>query len=113
MLASHYVELSTLVQKNTSVKDIYSFDLFICLALLKQMRSDLLVKANNEIDFIEILRSNNQLFANNLIFTIQMAEDIYDKFCIKSNTTDDLDTKQIQHNSFTAQIKKLREIMFN
>ena len=50
MLASHYVELSTLVQKNTSVKYIYSFDLFICLALLKQMRNPLLNETKCEID---------------------------------------------------------------
>ena len=113
MLASHYVVLSTLVQKNTSVKYIYSFDLFICLALLKQMRNPLLNETKNEIDFIEILRNNSQLFANNLISTIQMAENIYDKYCIKSSSTDEIVSKIVQNNSFTAQIKKLREIMFN
>ena len=107
------VELHTLALKNVSVNDLYSFDLFICLALLKQMRNDFLQKATSETDIFEILRSNNSLLSRNLIKTFQLAEEIFEKYCLKThNLNDDEEMKNLPQN-FTAKIRKLSEMIFN
>jgi hypothetical protein len=102
-----------MVKKNISVKDLYSFDLFICLALLKQMRDDLLNKTHSEVDFIETIRKNNRILSTQLIETFHLAEEIFDKYCIKQSLPDENENKTNQKNSLTEKMRKLRELMFN
>ena len=102
-----------MVKKNISVKDLYSFDLFICLALLKQMRDDLLNRTHSEVDFIETIRKKNTILSTQLMEIFQLAEEIFDKYCIKQSLPDENENKSTQKYSFTEKITKLRELMFN
>ena len=84
-ICSHYLELHTSALKNVSVKSLYSFELFICLALLKHMRHILLLKVRNELDLYEIVRENKSLFALNYTEIFNSAEQIFEKYCGKIN----------------------------
>jgi hypothetical protein len=81
MLSSHFMELHTSALKNISVKNLYSFDLFICLSLLKQIREKLL--KNSDMELLEILQDNKNLFAQNYLFILENAQIIFEKYCIK------------------------------
>ncbi len=83
MLASHFLELHTSALKGVSIKSLYSFDLFICLSLLKQMRRDLLETATNEMELFQVLKENANIFAGNYKLTLKYAEEIFEKYCIK------------------------------
>ncbi len=83
MLASHFLELHTSALKGVSIKSLYSFDLFVCLSLLKQMRHDILERAINEMEIFQVLKENASIFADNYDVTLEYAEEIFEKYCIK------------------------------
>jgi len=87
MLASHFLELHQSSLKNVSIESIYSFDLFICLSLLKQMRENLLTKCESDVDMLEVFKEFNAQrspFGLNFHNTFQLAEQIFDKYSIMS-----------------------------
>ncbi len=86
MLASHFLELHTSALKSISIESLYSFDLFICLSIVQQMRLGLL-ECNNEMDLYEVLKDNTDLFSSNYELILKYAEDIFDKYCIKMKKT--------------------------
>ena len=84
-ICSHYLELHLSALKNVSIKSLYSFELFICLALLNQMRPVLLEKVRNESDLYEILSENKNLLAIHYTEIFNNAEQIFEKHCVKTN----------------------------
>lgn len=83
MLASHFLELHTSVLKSISIKSLYSFDLFVCLSLIKQMREDLIKRPKNEMEIFEVVKLNKNLFSDNYEKTLFYAEEIFQKYCVK------------------------------
>jgi hypothetical protein len=85
MMVSHFLELHQSSLKNVSIESIYSFDLFICLSLLKQMRDDLLTKCESDVDILEVFKEFNAQrspFELNFQTTFQLAEQIFEKYSI-------------------------------
>ena len=104
--------MHTLALKGVSVNDLYSFDLFICLALLKRMRTSL-VQANSETDVFEILKKNHSLLSSELIEIVKIAEDIFDKYCIKSNDLNEYNQNDdLKDYDLVAKIRSFSQIMF-
>ena len=57
ILSSHFIELHKSMLINVSVKDLYSFDLFVCLALLHYTREEFLKKCETETDIFEVFKT--------------------------------------------------------
>lgn len=87
MLASHFLELHTSALKSISIESLYSFDLFICLSVIEQMRLELL-GCQNEMELFGVLKENANLFSSNYQLSLKYAEDIFDKYCIKMKRED-------------------------
>lgn len=86
-LASHFIELETaslcLTKKKIIDKDsLYTFDLFICLALLNQMRNSIMNHDEcTEIEIFDIiLMKNKTLFLNNFDKTFEIAEELFKNY---------------------------------
>lgn len=85
-LASHFVELQTASVSTSfrelqmNIQSLCTFDLFICLALLKQMRPAIMQCAN-EMDVYEVvLTKSKSLFSENFEKTFAIAEQIYQAY---------------------------------
>jgi len=85
-LASHFVELQTaslstsFKEQQMNIQSLCMFDLFICLALLKQMRPSIM-QCNNEMDVYEVILTKfKNLFSKNFETTFEMAEEIYQAY---------------------------------
>lgn len=107
LLNCHFVELHTSALKNINVKNLYTFDLFVCLSLLKQMRRQFLDSCNEETDFMEVYFNFNRsnYLANNFKSIINDAEQIFDQYCVISHN---VDMNQLNDNKQTA-LEKLRQ----
>jgi hypothetical protein len=83
ILSSHFIELHKSMLINVSVKDLYSFDLFVCLALLNQVREEFLNKCETETDIFEVFKTikEKNLFAENFNLIFQLAEEIFESYC--------------------------------
>jgi hypothetical protein len=86
IMSSHFIELHTSSLKNISVKDLYTFDLFISLSLLKQARQHFVNSSESESEIIEVfqVRKVNSIFSNNFSKTLEIAEEIFENYCIIS-----------------------------
>lgn len=85
-LASHFVELQTasvstsFKEQQMNIQSLCTFDLFICLALLKQMRPDIM-QCRNEMDVYEVILTKfKHLFCESFENTFRLAEEIYQSF---------------------------------
>jgi hypothetical protein len=85
-LASHFVELQTaslstsFKEQQMNIQSLCMFDLFICLALLQQMRPAIM-QCSSEMDVYElILTKFKHLFSDNFEKTFQLAEEIYQAY---------------------------------
>lgn len=110
LLASHFIELHNSALKGINVKNLYSFDLFICLSLLKQVRDDFLTNCNEETDFFETYIKFNKsgYFSSNFETIIKEAENIFDKYCIISHAVNLNDLKDSKLSNFD----KLKSYLF-
>lgn len=88
-LSSHFIELHNSALKNISVQNLYTFDLFISLSLLKKLRNDILENCESETDFYEAFSEFNKSkhFSDNFREIVKDAEDIFDEYCIISLET--------------------------
>jgi hypothetical protein len=111
ILSSQFFELHTSSRKKISIKHLYSFDLFVCLSLLKQMRTDL-IKAQSDTDIFEILHSYNKknLLANNFLETFHIAEKIFDKYSVITQLKDENDNKLKDPKS--TKLDKFKDFIF-
>lgn len=107
-LNSRFIELHNSVLKGINVKSLYTFDLFVCLSLLKQVRGRFLTECECETDFFDVFASlnRNQVLAQNYDAVITEAERIFDQYCIISHTVSDLKEEQ------TTTFEKLRNYFF-
>jgi hypothetical protein len=112
ILSSQFFELHTSSRKKISIKNLYSFDLFVCLSLLKQMRKDLM-NAQCDTDIFEILHSYNKknLLANNFLETFHIAEEIFDKYSVITQLKDENDKKLKDQKS--TKLDKFKDFIFN
>ena len=85
-LASNFLEFQQAGLYSVSVKNIYPFELFICLSLLSEMRNDFL-KCESEMDVFEIfgIFNSKTIFKLNFDEIFLAAEKIFLKYCIKKN----------------------------
>jgi len=47
------------------------------------MRHDILERAINEMEIFQVLKENASIFADNYDVTLEYAEEIFEKYCIK------------------------------
>ncbi len=105
MLASNFLELHQSSLKNVNIESIYSFDLFLCLSLLKQMRDDLLTKCDSDMDMLKVFKEFNAQhspFDHNFQTTFTIAEQIFNKYSIMSQAEVlmNMNEKPIHHGRF-------------
>jgi hypothetical protein len=88
-LSSHFVELnaalisSTIDKGQLNINSIYTFDLFVCLALLMQMRKSILESAE-EIDVHTIAQKMTpDLMVNDFKSIFSTAESLFHSYCLK------------------------------
>ena len=107
-LNSRFIELHNSVLKGINVKSLYTFDLFVCLSLLKQVRERFLTECNSESDFFEVFASLNmdQVLSKNFNDIVNEAEKIFDQYCIISHTVIDLKEERL------STFEKLRSYFF-
>jgi hypothetical protein len=86
LINSRFIEFHTSAMKNISPAFLYSFDLFICLAFLEEIRDRILSSCESETDFYELFKKFNKsdFFERNFQMLLTKAEDIFNKYCIKS-----------------------------
>lgn len=96
LLSSHFIELHNSVLKGINVKNLYSFDLFVCLSLLKQAREEFLTKCNSDMDIYEAYSRLNKSghLINNLNEILADAEKIFDQYCIISQAFNENDLSE-------------------
>ena len=113
MLNSHFVELHASALNAISIKEIYSFDLFICLALIRDMR-DQMLQLNSDMDIYELVREFNRRGTFQMQFDkfIKLGEQIFEKHCIKSSDEQSIDISN-ESSSFRIQFKKFTDFVFN
>jgi hypothetical protein len=113
ILSSQFFELYTSSSKNINIKNLYSFDLFVCLSLLKQMRDTIINKTNSDTDIFEVFHFYNKknLLAANFLETFQIAEDIFDKYSsLASHMKDDENNNNNNKSGEKVNLsKKLKE----
>jgi hypothetical protein len=113
LLNSHYIEFHTSVMKNISPEHLYSFDLFICLALLSQIREKVLNECKCETDFYELFKVFNKsdYFENNFQQVLDQAESIFDRYCVKVKLEDEVIDlgKEKRNKSWLDKIKNILE----
>lgn len=100
-IASHFIELNTASQaidfkeKFININNLYTFDLFICLALLNEMRTSILNRklCQFDCDVYDVIRTYyKDLFSNNLNKIFLSAENIFYNYSLVNKTnvnTDD------------------------
>ncbi|RNA41958.1 TBC1 domain family member 15-like [Brachionus plicatilis] len=88
VLSSRYIEFYNATLKNINVKNLYNFDLFICISLMFQLRNQVLNEIENEMCFFEIFSQFNKshYFEKNFKKVVQNAQEIFDKYCIISHS---------------------------
>jgi hypothetical protein len=84
ILSSHFLELHTSSLNNISLEQIFSFDMFICLALLEEMKPRFVNECKNGDDFFEIIANNKYLLGDNCLNICRSAQNLFEKYCIKS-----------------------------
>ena len=115
MLNSHFIELHTSAQKSISIKQIYSFDMFICLSLIKLMRAKIMA-CGNDMDVYEHIRLINRkyMLSENYSSLIESAEEIFHKYCIKNSSVPDFDAlNPLDSNKSKNQFEKFKNFMFS
>jgi hypothetical protein len=92
-LCSHFVELNTALMSTTidkrqiNINSIYTFDLFVSLALLKQLRKPIL-ECTNDMDVYDTIRKNaSNLIVNNFNTIFIEAEQLFHAYCLKNMST--------------------------
>ena len=117
ILASHFIELHKSSVINVSVKDLYSFDLFVCLALLKYMRQEFLDKCECETDVFEVLKlyKEKNVFALHFEQIFRMAEEIFEQYCANFALLSQNLSKRLSltpRHSMSERLKKMKEFLF-
>ncbi|CAF0750248.1 unnamed protein product [Brachionus calyciflorus] len=110
ILSSRFIEFHHAALKNIVVRNVYSFDLFICLSLLRQLREKIVKNCHDESEFYEAFSEFNKskFFQENFEKIIHDSQEIFGKYCIISNSVIQSDNEKNGNNSKTfAKIKDL------
>ena len=110
LINSRFIEFHTSALANISPTLMYSFDLFICLSLLREIREKILLKCQSETDFYEIFKAFNKsdYFERNFEKILEQAEKIFNKYCFKANTEDVPDLER--ESSIKRFFNKIKEL---
>ena len=93
-IASHFIELNTASKasdfqdKKIHINKIFTFDLFICLALIQKMRIEIMNKSicESDCDVYNLARNTyKEYFRNNFYEIFQKAEEIFNNYSCKSD----------------------------
>jgi hypothetical protein len=103
LINSRFLEFHTSVQKNISPALLYSFDLFICLAFLEQIRERILSSCDSETDFYELFKKFNKsdYFEKNFELILKNAEDVFNKYCVNANREEVVDLEKLENAAGT------------
>ena len=94
-IASHFIELNTaskasdFKEKQIDINNIYTFDLFICLALINKMRNEFLNKSicEQDCDIYNLVRTNYKDYLRlNLNEVFNKAEEIFNGYSCAHET---------------------------
>jgi hypothetical protein len=114
LINSRFLEFHTSVQKNISPALLYSFDLFICLAFLENIRDKILSSCESETDFYELFKKFNKsdFFEKNFKMILNQAEDIFNKYCVKANREEVVDLEKLEKaaGTFQSLFKKIKDL---